>query len=146
MAIVRWDPFAELDTLHKQVNSLFNDTFGGAAAATAAPATDVYSDDKGLTIEAHLPNFREDEISVNQHEDALEIRAEHQEKEEKGQKKDRNYLVRESATQYYRRFAMPKNANIEKTEAKFDNGILKVHVPFKKLPAPKKIAIKAKNK
>lgn len=140
-SLQRWDPFAELNMLHSQVNSLFNDTFGNLGESHVAPATDVYSDEKGITIEAHLPNFKEDEITVNQLEDALEIKAEHEEKQEENEKKGRKYMLRQSVSQYYRRFALPRNADVSKIDADFENGILKVNVPFKELPAPKQIAI-----
>ncbi|MBL8159743.1 Hsp20/alpha crystallin family protein [Candidatus Saccharibacteria bacterium] len=142
MAIVKWDPFAELNTLHEQVNSLFNDTFGNLGNNNhMLPATDIYHDEKGLTIETNLANFREEEITINQHEDALEIRAEHQERQEDGGK-GKNYLMRQSVNQYFRRFALPKNADVDAIDAKLENGILKVHVPYKELPQPKHIAIK----
>lgn len=141
MAITQWDPFAELNSLHNQVNSLFNDAFGGTRSSLNGPATDVYSDKKGVTIEAHLPNFKDSEISVEQHQGDLEIKAEHQEKEESEGKK---YLLRESVSSYYRRFTLPRNANAEKIEARFEDGVLKVHVPYKELPQPKKISISAK--
>lgn len=138
-ALTRWDPFAELDTLHKHVNSLFNDTFSNiGTTGSSLPATDVYSNDKELTIEAHLPHFNEDEISVEQHDNELEIRAEHKEKKED---KDRKYLVRESVSQYYRRFALPKNIDVDAIKADFKKGVLKITVPYKELPEPKRIAI-----
>ncbi len=145
MALIRWDPFAELNSLHDQVNSLFNDAFGSnlPLASGMTPATDVFSDKNGLTVEAHLPNFKDDEISVEQHQNELEIKAEHAEKEES---KDRKYLVRESVNKYYRRFTLPKNADAENITAKFENGVLRVTVPYKELPAPKRIAISAKAK
>jgi HSP20 family protein len=96
-----------------------------------------------LTIETHLPNFKQEEISVQEHQGALEIKAEHKESEE-NKKKGRKYMVRESVNQYYRRFALPNNADIINIKANFEDGILKVNVPFKALPQPKKIAIKAK--
>lgn len=142
MALVRWDPFAELDSLHSQVNSLFNDAFGAHKTGLALPTTDVYSDDKSLVIEAHLPSFKEDEISVEQHHGELAIKAEHQEKQEDKDKK--KYLVRESVNKYYRRFTLPKNADAESVTAKFEDGVLKVEIPFKELPAPKKIQISSK--
>lgn len=138
-SLTRWDPFAELDTLHQQVNSLFNDTFGSiGSVGTTMPATDVYSDDKSLTIEAHLPHFKEDEINVEQHDNELEIKAEHREKDEG---KDRKYLVRESVSQYYRRFSLPKNVDAEAIKADYKKGVLKISIPYKELPAPKRIAI-----
>lgn len=141
MAIMQWDPFAELNSLHSQVNSLFNDAFGGSRPVMNGPTTDVFSDKNGLTIEAHLPNFTDSDISIEQHQGDLEIKAEHLEKEEN---KDKKYLLKESASSYYRRFTLPRNANADKIEAKFEDGVLKVHVPFKELPKPKKISISAK--
>lgn len=144
MAIVRFDPFAELNALHEQVNSLFNSSFSGFLnESRLGSATDVYSDDKQLTVEAHLPNFKENEISVDYSDGVLEIKAEHQEKEEDKKKK---YLLRESVSRYYRRVALPKNVDEKKLDANFENGVLKVIAPYKELPAPKRIAIKAKSK
>jgi HSP20 family protein len=146
MALIRWDPFSELNSLHDQVNSLFNETFGSSTSGVMqAPATDIYSDDKGLTIETHLPHFKEEEISVEQHNGELEIRAEHQEKEEE-KDKDRKYLVRESVNQYYRRFTLPQNSDADHIEAKLEKGVLRISVPYKELPKPKRIAISSKSK
>jgi HSP20 family protein len=141
MAIVRWDPFAELNTLHEQVNSLFNDTFGDVSETTrVTPVTDIYADEKGLHIEIHMPNFGEDEISVDEHEGVLDVRAEHKERGEEN--KNRSYLVRESVTQYYRRFALPNNADAEHIDAKFEDGILHITIPYKEQPKPNRIALK----
>lgn len=143
MALVRWDPFSELNNLHEQVNSLFSDTFGGTQThdAVTLPVTDVYSNKDALTIEAHLPNFSENEISIEQNDNDLEIRAEHQEKE---QSDDRKYLIRESVSRYYRRFTLPTNSDRDDIHAHYENGILKLTVPFRELPQPKRITIGTK--
>jgi HSP20 family protein len=94
MALMRWDPFAELDALHNQLNSLFNDTFSQTQGLQVAPVTDVYKEgDNQMVVEVHLPNFAEDEVGIDVHNHALEIKAQHHEKEEDKNKK--NYLVRE---------------------------------------------------
>ena len=145
MALMRWDPFAELNTLHNQLNSLFNDSLVTQRGLQLAPVTDVYSEeDKHMVIEVHLPNFTEDEVSVDVHDHALEIKAEHIEKEE--DKKKRQYLVRESSSSFYRRIALPGQADEDKVKAHFDKGVLKVTVPYKELPKPKRVTIEAKNK
>lgn len=146
MAIIKWDPFRELDSLHEQVNSLFDESFSDIGPwDKVSPITDIYKDDKELTIETHLPNFKEDEITVDEHQGALEIKAEHKESDEE-KKNGKKYLVRQSVSQYYRRFALPGNADADSIKAHFEKGVLKVTVPFKALPKPKHIAIQAKNK
>jgi HSP20 family protein len=138
MAIVRWDPFSELNSLHDQMNSLFNHAFG-SSDQQLLPVTDVYSEnDKEMVVEVHLPNFDEKEVNVDVQDGALVISAEHQEKEES---KNRKYLVRESVSSFYRRVALPKQADQDGIKARFSGGVLKVTVPFRELPKPKKVSI-----
>lgn len=140
MALIRWDPFADLRTIHSQVDDMFNQMFTGSGTQMM-PATDVYTDDdKSMVIEVHLPNFSEKEVSIDVHHGAIEIRAEHAEKEEKGKGK-RKYLVRESSSSFYRHIALPERADDTNIKANFKGGVLKVMVPFKALPKPKRIAI-----
>lgn len=140
MSLMRWDPFSELNSLHDQMNSLFNQAFG-SSTQQLLPITDVYSqDDKSMTVEVHLPNFDEKEITVDVQDGALIISAEHQEKEEQ---KGRKYLVRESSSSFYRRVALPKQADQDDIKARFNKGVLHVTVPFKELPKPKKVAIES---
>lgn len=138
--LMRWDPFEEMRTLQRQ---LFGDDWTTSLRQQMA-TTDVYTeDDKQLTVEAHLPHFKEDDVDVSVDRGYLTIRAEKHEKEEDKKKK---YVVRESSSSFYRRVQLPEQADAENIKAHMENGVLKVVVPFKELPAPKKIAIKAKNK
>lgn len=140
MRLVKWDPFADLNNLHEQINGMFNQSLGQVAHNWhLAPVTDVYSeDDKHMVIEVHLPNFSENEVSVETNKGVLEIRAEHHEKEEN---KNRRYMVRESSSTFYRQLALPERADENKIKASFKNGLLKVVVSFKDLPKPTRIAI-----
>lgn len=134
--LVRFDPFAEFDSLQKK---FFEDGFFAPLRARQFPAMDVYTeDDKTMTVEAHLPNFEEKDISIDIDGDALVIQAERHEKEEDAKKK---YVVRESSASFYRRVALPEQADQQNITAKFSDGVLKVNIPFKELPQPKKIAI-----
>lgn len=74
---------------------------------------------------------------------ALVISAERHEKEED---KGKQYVVRESSSSFYRRIALPKEADAEKIEAHLDDGVLRVRVPLTPLPEPKKISILSKKK
>lgn len=145
----RWDdPFSGLTSLHSQLDDMFNSFFSTPAAVAASmPAMDVYTDDdKQLVAEVQIPGFSKDDIDISVHDGVLEIKGEKHEKEEDKDKKKRNYMVRESSASFYRRIALPKVADGDKVEAHFDGGLLKVTVPFKELPKPKKIAIKAGKK
>lgn len=146
MTLQRWnDPFASLLSLHSQLDDMFNN-FGGptTAASPSVPAMDVYadSDNKHLVAEVHIPGFDKDDLEVNVHNGVLEIKGEKHEKTEDKSKK-RNYMMRESHASFYRSIALPKTADDTKVNAECNNGILKVTIPLKELPAPKKITITA---
>jgi len=131
----RFDPFAELSALQKQ---LFSEGIFGQGRRQM-PTTDIYTeDDSKLTVEAHLPGFADSDVDVDVDSGALVIRAEKREREDD---KGRKYLVRESNTSYYRRIVLPEQADEEAMQASFDDGVLRVTVPYKAVEAPRKIPI-----
>lgn len=141
--LIHFDPFEEMRALQKQ---FFSDDWGGALqlhSPMQLPTTDVYTeDDKQLVVEAHLPHFDDNDVDISVDKGALVIRAEKHEKDEN--KKKKNYVVRESSSSFYRRFRLPQHADENNISAHMEKGILKVTVPFKELPSPKKITIKKK--
>lgn len=147
----RWDPFSDLTTMHSQLDDLFDNFFRTSrlpSTAIAAPAVDVYTDADGkqLTAEVQAPGFGKDDVSVSIHEGVLEIKGEKHDKEEEGKQGKRNYMLRESHASFYRRIALPRHADADNVKARFEDGVLKVTVPFKELPQPKKVEIEAGKK
>lgn len=138
--LVRWDPFAELSALQKQ---FFGDDLMSQFKGINIPTTDVYVKENEMTVEAHLPNFNQEDVNIQVENDAIIISAErHEKQEDKGKK----YVVRESSSSFYRRIQLPERADADNIEAHLDEGVLKVKIPLTPLPEPKKIAIKAKAK
>lgn len=136
--IVKWDPFQDLDDLHKAF-------FGAGRNISSVPVSDVYvEDDRQMVVEAHLPNFDEDEVVVQINEGLLEIRAEHSETKE-DVKKNRKYIVKESSSNFYRSISLPANVDENNIDADFKDGLLKIRVPFTPKPEPKKVQIKGKS-
>jgi HSP20 family protein len=107
------------------------------------PTTDVYTKDNEMVVEAHLPNFNQEDVNIQVENNTLIISAERHEQEEDKAKK---YVVRESSSSFYRRIQLPERADADAIEAHLDEGMLKVRVPLTPLPEPKKIAISAKAK
>jgi HSP20 family protein len=125
------------------LDNIFNNFFSQAAlpVAEAMPVTDIYTDDDNkLVTEVHLPGFSKDDVDISINDSSLEIKGSKQDKEEKQDKK-RTYMIRQSSSQFFRRIALPKEADANKVKADFKDGILRVEVPFKALPKAKKVAI-----
>lgn len=137
--LVPYDPFAQLSELQKQ---FFGDDLLSPFKGVNIPTTDVYTNgDKEMVVEAHLPNFEQSDININVDNGTLVVQAEKHEKEED---KDKKYVVRESSSSFYRRIQLPERANADDIEAHLDEGVLKVKVPLKPLPEPKKIEVKSR--
>lgn len=136
--LTKYDPFAELKALQKH---FFGEDWLTPLKSVNVPTTDVYMDEDKLIVEAHLPNFSQDDINISVEDGALVIQAEKHEKEEDKKKK---YVVRESSSSFYRRIQLPERAESDKIEAHLDDGVLKVITPLEPLPEPKKIAVKSK--
>jgi HSP20 family protein len=136
--LVRFDPFAEIDALQKQ---LFGGNWLAPGKPSGVPTTDVYVDKDQLVVEAHLPNYTEEDINVEVENGFLVLQAERHEKEEDKAKK---YVVRESSMSFYRRIQLPERANTDQIDAHLDEGVLKVSVPLTPLPEPKKVKVLTK--
>ncbi len=137
--LVRFDPFAELNALQRQ---FFGDDWAAPLKGLNIPTTDVFVKDNQLNVEAHLPNFDKEDVSIQVEDQVLEISAErHEREEDKGKK----YVVRESASSFYRRIALPERADADKIEAHLDEGVLRVVIPLTPLPEPKKVQIASKS-
>jgi HSP20 family protein len=136
--LVRWDPFAELTALQKQ---FFGDDFMSPLKGVNIPTTDVYTKDNEMTIEAHLPNFNQEDVNIQVENGAIVISAERHEKNEDNNKK---YIVRESSSSFYRRIQLPERANTDKIDAQLNEGVLTIKVPMTPLPEPKKVTINSK--
>ena len=136
--LVRFDPYADIASI---ADRFFADGFFDGRRRPAVPATDVYTeDDNHLTVETYLPNFAQEDISVNVDRGALVIQAETHKKDEE---KNKKYVMRETSSSFYRRIALPELADESAIDAKFDKGVLRVTVPFSASPNPKKITINA---
>jgi HSP20 family protein len=138
------DPMRGINSLQRQMDDMFDNLMSRnwPMAVGNMPTMDVYTEeDKQMVAEVHAPGYSKDDIEISINEGVLEIRGEKAEKEE--DKKKKSYMVQESATSFYRRMVLPRQADADKVDAQFDNGVLKVIVPFKELPKPKKVDIKS---
>lgn len=142
------DPFA---SLRKQMDELFDDfsatgravrPFGGGFA----PRIDVSETDKELRVTAELPGVEQKDIEVVLVGDTLTIKGEKRtESEEKKDEKGRMFhRVERTYGAFQRAIALPFEADTDKVDAKFRDGVLTVTVqkPAEVLKQTRKIEIK----
>lgn len=107
----------------------------GLAETWRSPRVDLRETAAAYEVTAELPGIPKEKVEISTAEGRLEIRADgDQEKEEKKE----GYYYREiGKTSFFRSIPMPEDADLEKAEAKMENGCLTVTVP-RKAGAPKR--------
>ena len=132
MALTRYNPRGGM-TPWFDVDRFFDDfdrSFGLSRTGQArefAPAVDIYEDDKEIVVSADLPAMEEKDVDVRVENNHLTIKGER--KFENEEKKDNYHRVERRYGSFQRTFALPENVNAEKIKAKYDKGVLKVHLP-----------------
>lgn len=133
--------------LGSQINDfdhLFDSVFGVKPGWTETrPAVDVRATDEAYIIDADLPGFSEDQIDIRVENDLLVIVAQTEMETESDTDSKTEYLLRERGSRSYRRsFALPKDADPSKIEARFQNGVLNLTLSKRAEAKPRKIEIK----
>ncbi len=137
MALVRWAPFQDMDTMERRVRRMF-DQIG---VVPAWPAADVYESNGEYVFELEVPGYDEAELAVEVRDHTLTVKGEKLEKTEEEEKTF--YLNERLARSFERRFELPAETIADKVVAEFDHGVLVVHAPKAAEVAPRTIAIKA---
>jgi HSP20 family protein len=145
------DPFRsfqrEMDRLFDDFSHSFGmpslrETFGDDRFLM--PRLDVDETDKAYEISVELPGIDEKDLEVTVADGVLTIRGE---KKAESENKDKGHLhVERSFGAFQRTLSLPADADAEKIDAAFKNGVLKLTIgkAAESAPAAKKIAIKSK--
>src|SRR5215208_200161 len=113
--LVRWQPFQEL------------------------PAVDVWETEQELVYAFDLPGIPEEEISVEVDDGSLTVSAQREKTVETDG--DRFYRFERRYGSFTRTVALPQGVNEEQIQAKYDHGVLEIHVPKPEQSKPRRIAI-----
>ncbi len=144
----RWgiDPFQEVSRLENEMRNLFSNVFGDRELAvtdrTFAPLVDVRELETEFIVEADIPGFKKEDITIDVTSETVEISAEQKaEKEEKEEKDEGRYLRQERcAFKFYRAISLPSTVNTEEIKSTFKDGTLTLTLP--KLPGTGKKRLK----
>lgn len=139
MALVRWNPFGDLENIHRAMDRYFEGSgFEGEAHWT--PRVDIFEDDKAYNISVELPGMDQKDVHVNLENKVLSISGERKLEQEK--KKDGYARVERFYGSFSRSFYLPDGVDQEKIEAKMDKGVLHVALPKSDEVKPKQIEVK----
>ena len=145
MAIVRWDPTREVDSLQSEVNRLFDTFFGGRSANGAlrrwVPPMDLVETDDHLVLRADLPGLDSDDVNIEVKDSVLTVSGER--KTEHEERADGFYRVERASGGFSRSMSLPQDVDAERIDASFDKGVLEVRIPKPEERKPHRVEISA---
>jgi HSP20 family protein len=144
MALVRWDPGREVDTLQTEMNRVFDAFFDsrpgkGGTAQRWVPAMDLVEDKNDLVLRADLPGLSEDDVNIEVKDGVLTISGERKTEEKK--EDEGYYRVERAFGRFSRSLSLPDGIDPEQVKARFDNGVLEVRIPKPKERKPHRVSI-----
>jgi HSP20 family protein len=149
MALVRWEPVRELNSLQSEVNRLFNTFFDSPTSTGRAgngggvqrwlPAMDLVETDDHFVLRADLPGLSEEDVTIELEDDVLTVAGER--KAEHEDKREGFYRVERSFGQFRRTLTLPDGVDADRIEAKFEKGVLEVRIPKPEQRKPRRVAI-----
>ena len=145
MAIVRWDPFRELNAVQERVNRLFGDAYRAAdddvmRRGAWAPPVDIYeSGNHELVIRAELPDMSKDDIAITVENNTLTLSGE--KKMDASIKEECCHRIERTYGAFSRAFSLPTTVDTGKVSADYKNGVLTIKLPVREEAKPKQIQV-----
>lgn len=128
-----------LTRLHTEIDRMFDDFLKGSgipdfgfgrwpteSAAFLKPKLDISETDEQYKIEVEVPGVTEKDIKVDLEGDTLTIRGE--KRQESKTEKDKYHSIERSYGSFMRTLNLPANADSDKINAKFKNGVLTISI------------------
>lgn len=141
--LTRWDPFAELLDMRREMDRVFASFLGGTQAVPTggvwAPAVDIQETKDSFVVKAELPGMKQEDIQITIVDNTLTLKGERRQENEV---RNGGYTrVERAYGTFQRALALPSVVNAEKVQAKYKDGVLEIDLPKKEEAKPKEIKV-----
>lgn len=142
MALVRWDPVREVDTLQAEMNRVFDAFLGNGGERSArrwVPAMDLVETADHLVLRADLPGMSEEDVEIEVKDGVLTVSGERRADHE--QQGEGYYRMERAVGRFSRALSLPEGVSADEVTAHFDHGVLEVRVPKPEETKPHRVRI-----
>src|SRR6201995_1047008 len=147
MALIRWEPVAELGTIQNEMNRLFNTFFdqphatgrNGAARRRWIPALGLIESGDHYVLRADLPGLSDEDVNVQLEDNVLTISGERKAEHETQQ--EGYYRLERAFGSFARSLRPPEGVHHDGIQAHFDRGVLEIRIPKPEEKKPRQVQI-----
>jgi HSP20 family protein len=148
MALIRWEPAREINSLQQEMNRLFSTFFDAPATAGGGsgggvrrwiPAMDLVETDEHFVLRADLPGMTQADVELSLEDNVLTVSGER--KTEHDEHGEGFYRLERASGSFSRSLTLPEGVDGDAIAATFDRGVLEVRVPKPEQRRPRKLQI-----
>jgi HSP20 family protein len=147
MALIRWEPVTELNSIQNEMNRLFNTFFdqpGAAGASQSAarrwiPAMDLVETVDHYVVRADLPGVLEEDVTVQLEENVLTIAGQRSVEHEP---EEGYYRLERAFGSFSRSLTLPDGVDPGQVAARFTRGVLEITIPKPEQKKPRRVEIR----
>ncbi len=138
MTVVRYEPWALLNRLHREFDQTFDTV---TRDATWSPAVDIHEETDRFVVSADLPGVKPADIEITADKGVLALRGARNVEQRKD---DGNYSrVERVSGKFVRTFTLPDNVQSDAIKASFKDGVLELTIPKVAKQEPRRIEVQA---
>jgi HSP20 family protein len=144
-SIVRWNPFAQVEDLRREMDQIFGDFFGRTPSTMAtteaiwSPLVDIHETQDSFLLMAEVPGVKQEDIQVIVEGDTLVLKGDR--KRETEVKEDEYHRIERSYGHFERSILLPSVVDPERVKATYRDGVLEIQLPKKEEAKPKAIKV-----
>jgi HSP20 family protein len=147
MALIRWEPVAELNTIQNEMNRLFNTFFdqpaqngrGNGISRRWLPAMDIVETADRYVLRADLPGLSDGDVNVQMEDNILTVSGER--RAERDEQHEGYYRLERGFGSFSRSLTLPDGVDAERIEAHFDRGVLEIGIPKPEQKKPRTVQV-----
>ncbi|HXH64186.1 MAG TPA: Hsp20/alpha crystallin family protein [Mariprofundaceae bacterium] len=141
MTLIRWSPWRELESMQRHLSRVLDDSSlaPGMEEGHWLPAVDIRETADAIVVHAELPGIDKKDVKVDVKDGVLTISGER--KYEKDVKEENVHRIERSYGSFSRSFSLPTHVDVDKVQARLEDGVLEVRLPKTETAKPKSIDV-----
>jgi HSP20 family protein len=142
MTVVRYEPWALVSRLQKEVDRLYGSPLTTAADSGAwLPPVDIHEEANQFVLNVDLPGVDPKAVEITSDQGVLTIRGQREDSRKESREGFRR--IERINGEFQRRFSLPESADVQNIKAKVANGVLEVSIPKLAQVQPHRIMVEA---
>lgn len=129
MALVRWNPYAEMESFRRQLDRIFDDMtdYSTLRERSWQPAVELHDAGENLVLKAQVPGINAENLDISASRESVTITGEYRnEQDNNGQNA---YHSEFQYGKFSRTIGLPVGIQQDKVEAEYKDGILTLRLP-----------------